>query len=77
LFLPEGALLDGVGRLRHLPAVIVHGRYDVVCPIASADALAQAWPEARYVIVPDAGHLNSEPGIARALLAAVEEFKRL
>ena len=63
---PERDLVAGVARIRHLPATIVQGRYDMVCPIRSADELAQAWPEADYVVVPDAGHSAMEPGIARA-----------
>jgi proline iminopeptidase len=77
VFLPEGRLLAELGRIRALPAVIVQGRYDVVCPIATADELAQAWPEANYVIVPDAGHSAMEPGIRTQLLAATERMKRL
>lgn len=63
IFLPEGALMEGLARLRAIPAIIVQGRYDIVCPIATADELARAWPEARYVVVPDAGHAALEPGI--------------
>ena len=74
-FLDEGALLDGIGRIRHIPAVIVQGRYDVVCPIATADELHRAWPEADYRVVPDAGHSAVEPGIRQALLAATERLK--
>ena len=53
----------------------MHGRYDVVCPIETAYELAQAWPEAELVVVPDAGHSVREPGIARELVAAVERMK--
>ncbi|MFC7333701.1 prolyl aminopeptidase [Rhodocista pekingensis] len=74
---PETRLLDGVGRLRHLPAVIVQGRYDIVCPIRTADALHRAWPEADYVVVPDAGHSAMEPGIRAALVNATERFRTL
>jgi proline iminopeptidase len=55
------------------PVWIIHGRYDMVCPVASAVALHEAIPHSRLVIVPDAGHAASEPGIARALRAAVRE----
>lgn len=75
IFLPENSLLDHVGKLRRIPAVIVQGRYDAVCPIVSADDLHQAWPEARYVIVNDAGHAAWEPGIRAALVQATETFK--
>ena len=67
-------LLANVARIRHIPALIVQGRYDAVCPITSADDLARAWPEAHYQIVPDAGHSAFEPGIARALVAACDRF---
>ncbi|HET7923668.1 MAG TPA: prolyl aminopeptidase [Rhodanobacteraceae bacterium] len=74
-FLVEDELLGNLHRIRHLPATIVQGRYDVVCPPVSADALASAWPEAELVMVPDAGHSVREPGIARALVAAVERLR--
>jgi proline iminopeptidase len=74
IFLPDNSLLDNVERIRGIPAIIVQGRYDAVCPIVSADELARAWPEARYVIVPDAGHSAFEPGIARELVAACSRF---
>jgi len=73
-FLEPGALLAGIGRIRALPAVIVQGRYDAICPPATADRLAGAWPEADYVLVPDAGHSALEPGIRRHLIAATERF---
>jgi proline iminopeptidase len=74
IFLPDNSLLDQLPRIRHLPCTIVQGRYDGVCPIVSADELARAWPEARYVIVDDAGHSAFEPGISRALVAATDAF---
>ena len=74
-FMPEGQLLANAHRLKNVPGVIIQGRYDMVCPIESADALATAWPEARYVIIPDAGHSAMEPGIRRALVDAMERFK--
>lgn len=74
IFLADNSLLDRIDRIRALPGIIVQGRYDAVCPIVSADALAQAWPEARYTIVPDAGHSAFETGIARALVAATDAF---
>jgi proline iminopeptidase len=75
-FLEEGQLMTNLARIRHLPCTIVHGRYDVVCPVDTAWELAQAWPEAEYVVVPDAGHSVREPGIARELVAAVERMKK-
>jgi proline iminopeptidase len=70
----DDQLLKGVEKVRHLPGVIVQGRYDVVCPMRSAWDLHLAWPEADFVVVPDAGHSAFEPGIARALVAATEKF---
>ncbi|EKQ70597.1 proline iminopeptidase [Leptolyngbyaceae cyanobacterium JSC-12] len=70
----EDQLLKGVDRIRHLPAVIVQGRYDVVCPMISAWELHQAWQEAEFIIVPDAGHAMTEPGIQAALLEASDRF---
>ena len=75
LFLPAEGLLAGVGRIGHLPAEIVQGRYDMICPARSAFDLAAAWAQARLTIVPDAGHSALEPGIRRALVAAVERFR--
>ncbi len=74
-FLAPGALLAGMDRLAKHPAVIVQGRYDMVCPIAAADRLARAWPGAQYRIVADAGHSSMEPGIRAALVKATEDFK--
>jgi proline iminopeptidase len=76
IFLPLDSLLDNAHRLRGIPCVIVQGRYDAVCPIVSADDLHRAWPEAQYVVVPDAGHSAWEPGICAELVKATEQFKR-
>ncbi|SCL55504.1 prolyl aminopeptidase [Micromonospora chersina] len=76
-FLAESQLLDGVDRIRHLPAVIINGRYDLCCPPVSAYDLARRWPEAELRIVPDAGHSAAEPGIARELLRATDRFADL
>jgi proline iminopeptidase len=75
IFLPKNFLLDNVERIRQIPAVIVQGRYDSVCPIVSADDLHRVWPEAEYIIIPDAGHSAWEPGICAELVAATESFK--
>jgi proline iminopeptidase len=77
IFLPENSLLENVGKIRRIPATIVQGRYDMVCPAVTADDLTRAWPEADYVIVPDAGHSAMEPGIRSALVTAMEKLKRL
>jgi proline iminopeptidase len=75
LFADGRDLIRRIDRVRHLPAVIVQGRYDMVCPIRSADELARAWPEAEYVIVPDAGHSAMEPGIRDQLVQATDRMK--
>src|ERR687884_45903 len=62
-FETDNWLIEHVGAIRHIPAVIVQGRYDVVCPLMSAWDLHRAWPEAELQIIPDAGHSMSEPGI--------------
>jgi proline iminopeptidase len=72
----DDQLLRDAPRLRKLPGVIVQGRYDLVCPMQSAWDLAAAWPEARLVVVPEAGHAADEPGISSALVEATEEFKK-
>ena len=77
IFLEPGSLLAGVGRLRSIPAVIVQGRYDMVCPMVTADELHRAWPEADYRVVAGAGHSAMEPGIRAELVAAMERLKTL
>jgi proline iminopeptidase len=69
-------LLEDVHKIRHIPAVIVQGRFDVVCPARSAWDLKKAWPEADLRIVPDAGHSAFEPGTARELVLATDRFAR-
>jgi proline iminopeptidase len=69
-------LLDDVARIRHIPAVIVQGRYDVVCPARSAWDLHKAWPEADLRIVPDAGHSAFEAGITSELVTACDKFSK-
>ncbi len=75
VFLAENQLLADIDAIRDIPGIIVQGRYDVVCPAASAHELHKAWPRAHYTVVPDAGHSAMEPGIRRALLDATERFK--
>lgn len=76
-FLDEGQLLAHMPILNNHPAIIVQGRYDVVCPVATADALARSWPAADYHIIDDAGHSSMEPGIRSALVAATQKFRAL
>jgi proline iminopeptidase len=75
LFNPRTKLVDDIDRIRTIPAFIVHGRYDMVCPLANAHKLHNAWPEAEFLIVQDAGHAAMEPGIRSALIEATERFK--
>ena len=73
-FLEQNQLINNVDQIRNIPCVIVHGRYDVICPVISAWELAQAWPEARLRIVPDAGHAAFEPGNVHELVTATDTF---
>lgn len=75
-FEPVDQLLRDVGRIRHIPAVIVQGRYDLVCPMESAWDLHRAWPEADLVITPDCGHSAFDAPNTRALVAATDRFAR-
>lgn len=75
-FMQPNQLLDQSDRLRGVPGVIVHGRYDVICPVDQAWALHKAWPEAELTIIPDAGHSASEPGITAALIQATNDFAK-
>jgi proline iminopeptidase len=73
-FLEPNQLLQGIGRVRPIPGIIVHGRFDAVCPPTQGWALAEAWPAGELRIQPDSGHAISEPGIQRALLEATREI---
>lgn len=75
-FMKDNQLINDVDKIRRIPAVIVQGRYDVVCPAVSAWELAQAWPEADFRIVPDAGHAAFEPGNTHELVMATDAFAR-
>ncbi|HER27050.1 MAG TPA: prolyl aminopeptidase, partial [Rhodospirillales bacterium] len=86
MFLEPGQILDNIGKLCGLPVAIVQGRYDIVCPIATADLMVRALKLAnagckdnivRYSIIDDAGHSAMEPGIRQALIAACDSFKSL
>ena len=76
-WLEDNQLLRDVPKIRHIPTVIVQGRYDVVCPMKSAWDLHRAWPEAEFVVVPDAGHAASEKGTLSALIEATDKFASL
>ena len=73
----DDQLLQNVHRIRHLPAWIIQGRYDMVCPVVSAWDLHRAWPEATLQIIPDAGHSATEAGIRSALLDATDYLAKL
>ena len=73
-WLEEGSLIQGVDRIRHIPTVIVQGRYDCCTPPVTAWDLHRAWPEAELQIVPDGGHLFNEPGILDGLIRAADRF---
>lgn len=75
IFLAPNFLLDNLRRIRHIPTTIVQGRYDMVCPIITADELAQAFPEATYHIINDAGHSAFEIGIRQRLIETMEALK--
>jgi proline iminopeptidase len=75
-FNSDNYLIENVEKIRHLPSIIVQGRYDVVCPIMSAWELHKAWPEAQLHIIPDGGHSISEPGIIDALVEATDKLAR-
>jgi proline iminopeptidase len=72
----DAQLLEQVGRIRHIPGVIVQGRYDVVCPMKSAWDLHRAWPEAELRIVPDSGHSAFELGTIHELIGATDRYAR-
>ncbi|MCI5060480.1 MAG: prolyl aminopeptidase [Alphaproteobacteria bacterium] len=77
LIAPENSLLNHIDKFRHVPAAIIQGRYDMVCPIITAHKLHQAWPEADYVIVPDGGHSALDPAIRSRLIEATQNFKSI
>jgi proline iminopeptidase len=71
---PEDQLLQRVERIRHLPATIVQGRYDLLCPPITATQLHRAWPGSRLILVDDAGHSASEAGIRACLVTVMDEI---
>ena len=73
-FLEPNQIINNAHRLKDIPGTIVHGRYDMVCPVNQAFDLSHAWPEAKLKIIADAGHSSSEPGTTDALLCATEQL---
>ncbi len=75
-FSSENQLLENIDRIRHIPTFIVQGRYDVVCPMFTAWELHKAFPEAKFIVVPDAGHSMTEVGIRSALIHAGDRLAK-
>lgn len=76
-FLEENALLEGMDRIKHLPAFIVQGRYDVICPPVTAWELKSSWPMADLLIVPEGGHSALDSAIAESLLLSTVKLRKL
>ncbi|MBD3671769.1 MAG: prolyl aminopeptidase [Gammaproteobacteria bacterium] len=75
-FLEADQILRDIARIHSIPGIIIHGRYDIICPMENAWALHQAWPQSRLQIIDGAGHAASEPGILSALIQACDEMAR-
>lgn len=75
--IPDSKYMDQVSRISHLPAIIVQGRYDMICPIATAYDLHKNWPGSEFIVVENAGHSAFEPSIRSALIAATEKMKSI
>lgn len=76
-FPDESFLLDRIEKIRHIPGVIIHGRYDMITPLESAYKLHKKWPEADYIIVPDGGHSALDPAIRDRLLMATDNARSI
>ena len=75
-FLAPNQILDNADKLSGIPGIIVHGRYDMVCPLDNATDLQNKWPDSELHIIRDAGHSSSEPSITDALIRATNEFSK-
>ena len=73
-FIEENQIINNMGTIQSIPGIIVHGRYDMVCPLDNSLALCQAWDNAELNIIREAGHASSEPGISDALVKATNEL---
>ena len=73
-FIAENQILEHMNLVAKIPGIIIHGRYDMVCPLDNACALAEHWPEAELQIIRDAGHASIEPGIIDALIRATNQL---
>jgi proline iminopeptidase len=74
---PEHSMLKSIDRIRHIPATIIHGRYDVICPIQAGYKLHKAWPEATFITVPTGGHSAFDPPVRSELILATERAKTI
>ena len=70
----DGQILEHMGRIAHIPGVIVQGRYDMICPPSGAYALAERWPNADLRMIRNAGHALSEPGISAELVRTMDRI---
>jgi proline iminopeptidase len=77
IFLEDNQILKNIERIKHIPGIIVHGRYDMICTMDNAYALHQAWPASELQIICDAGHSSKEPGILDALIQATDRFSKI
>ncbi len=73
-FIKENQILDNIDRIKHLPAILVHGRYDTICPMEQAHLLNQAWPNSRLEVIPTAGHAATEKPMLSALIGATQDM---
>ena len=76
LFMGDYNLLDNMDKISHLPGYIIHGRYDMCCPLLGAFDLSRAWKKAKLIVVPDAAHSNREGSFPEAIVEASNELKR-
>ena len=76
-FKTDNWLIEEAHHIINIPTVIIHGRYDIICPVKNAWELSKAIPKAKLEIIPNAGHSASEPGILDALIRATDEFSKL
>jgi len=75
-FMAEKQLMDNLSAITHLPAVIIQGRYDVICPMETANKVALAWPGCMMTVIDDAGHSVFEPGIRSAMVMHLNRFAK-
>ncbi len=75
-FIEDDHILNNIDRIKHIPAYLIHGRYDMVCPLKNAWELQEAWPSSELFIIRDAGHSFREPGIIDAIIYATKKFAR-